>query len=42
MGIGAVLCIWVAFIVVVLAIGRGFGDTLKRQPLDRVEERKNG
>jgi len=39
---GVALCIWATFIVAVLAIGRGFGDIFKCQPLDRVEGRKNG
>jgi len=29
------LIIWLAVIVVAIAVLRGFGDTLKRQPLDR-------
>ena len=32
--------IWVVVIAAVVLLGRGFGDTLKRQPLDG--EQKNG
>jgi len=42
MGIGTAICIYVAFIAIAAFIGKGFGDTLKRQPLDHVREQKDG